>query len=214
MIVYPAHQPSLITDLYKVTDIFDGQFQSPSIELKSRHCAYLMDTDKSGNEIHHHDLHLEALFRLFQLLQEFLGEIWIKRDVWWFRVLWQQSFVLRLSWRRQASVTLRIVNQVNSGEIEHFYFPLLLVFLPKALKQGTRSIWTQMWQSETWFCRSHSSGTLRTFIAFSSFFLFLVVFLPVENLTFRSRTDGPSAWKKRIIFMKQQNKSKNTFVHL
>lgn len=79
MIVYPAHQPSLITDLYKVTDIFGGQFRSPSIELRGLHCAYLMDTHKSGNEIHHHDLHLEALFRLLQLLQEFLWEIWIKK---------------------------------------------------------------------------------------------------------------------------------------
>lgn len=41
--------------------------------------------------------------------------------------------------------------------------------------------------------------TLRTFIAFSSFFLFLDVFFPVENLTFRSRTVVPSAWHRRQI---------------
>lgn len=45
--------------------------------------------------------------------------------------------------------------------------------------------------------------TLRTFIAFSSFFLFLEVFLPVENLTFRSRTVGPSAWHRRQIIPKE-----------
>lgn len=45
------------------------------------HASYLMDSNQSGYELHQHDLHLEALFRLFQLLQQFLWEILIWRDV-------------------------------------------------------------------------------------------------------------------------------------
>lgn len=58
-------------------------------------------------------------------------------------------------------------------------------------------------------CSGYSSGTLRTFIAFSIFFLFLEVFLPVEYLTFRSRTVGPSAWKIRLILNKNSTTNLN-----
>lgn len=35
----------------------------------------LMDSNQPGYKLHHHDLHLKALFRIFQLLQEFLRKI-------------------------------------------------------------------------------------------------------------------------------------------
>lgn len=34
--------------------------------------SYLMDSNQSGNQLHQHDFHLKALFRVFQLFQQFL----------------------------------------------------------------------------------------------------------------------------------------------
>lgn len=40
-------------------------------------------------------------------------------------------------------------------------------------------------------------ATVRTFIAFSNFFLFFEVFLPVEYFSIRSLADVPSVWAKQ-----------------
>lgn len=46
-----------------------------------------MDSNQSGYELHHHDLHLKALFTVLQLSQQFLWEILIRRDICWFSAL-------------------------------------------------------------------------------------------------------------------------------
>lgn len=50
-----------------------------------------------------------------------------------------QSFASRHALCAQVEVTLRIMNQVNCGEIKHFCFPLFLVFLHKEYTKNMNS---------------------------------------------------------------------------
>lgn len=43
-----------------------------------------MDSNQSGYQLHQHDLHLKALFRAFQLFQQFLCKILKKGDLFVF----------------------------------------------------------------------------------------------------------------------------------
>lgn len=46
-----------------------------------RRVTHLVDSNQPGYELHHHDLHLKALLRAFQLLQEFLREIFVQKQI-------------------------------------------------------------------------------------------------------------------------------------
>lgn len=84
---------------------------------------YLVNSHESGDELHQHDLHLEALIWTLQLLQQFLCKIWSHK----------QSRIRHLDDNDDSflymSLTLRIMDQVYSGEMKNLNLFLLLMFL-------------------------------------------------------------------------------------
>lgn len=85
-----------------------------------------MNSHQSGDELHQHDLHLEALLRALQLPQELLGEIcntvrrWLKR-----------KGNKKGEGPEGSGFTLRVMDEVDGREVEDLGFLLLLVFLWK-----------------------------------------------------------------------------------
>lgn len=121
---------------------------------------YLMNSHKSRDELHHHDLHLKPLVWALQLLQELLCEIWraqiiitnlhafIERDSQFMeQFLWvwtcnrlvtrllsttlHHYMYVALYTAWKDDLTLWIVDQVDGGEIKNLYFFLLFMFLRK-----------------------------------------------------------------------------------
>lgn len=181
--------------------------------------SHLVDSNQSGYELHHHDLHLEALFRVFQLLQEFLWKIWKQKNLT-VRSPMDHKLIETYFFLCTAAVAVRwggcckrwgYLGDRELGEWRRSWTPLLFFSSCVSVKTvGTLkgNIWIQMKKCESSVCGGCDCDTLRTFIALSSFFLFLDVFLPVEYLTFRSRTVGPSPWNRRPMINRNINGSK------
>lgn len=103
--------------------------------------SYLMDSNQSGNQLHQHDFHLKALFRVFQLFQQFLRKILMKRDYFSFSI---SNTTRQSAWIILCQLTLRVMNEVNGWEVEHFWFLLFLVFLSNKSYNKTKYNETQI----------------------------------------------------------------------
>lgn len=100
-----------------------------------------MDSNQSGNQLHQHDFHLKALLRVFQLFQQFLCKIFMKRDYFSFSI---SDTSRQKAWIILCQLTLRVMNEVNGWEVEHFWSLLFLVFLSNKSYNKAKFNETQM----------------------------------------------------------------------